>query len=130
MTHTTGSANSMIKVAALVVAGIYAYRRFTEGTAQELKVSTKITPLGQFVVAWSVVFFGLTLLAGPTPTLAGNMAILVMLGSILANGQQVSKDLQAGLQNPVKEREALNKAAHKHGSTSKVVKPPFETSKA
>lgn len=125
MTHTQASANQLIKIAALVVAGIYVYRRFTEGTAEELKASTKIAPLGQFVVAWSVVFFGLSLVAPAAPTLAGNMAFLVMLASILSNGVQVSADLQAGLKRPVAEREALihpGRGAH-HARQSSTVSP-------
>lgn len=98
MVKTGAQANSMIKIAALVVGGVYLYRRFTEGTAAELKVSETIPPLGRFAIGWGVVFFGLSLLAGPWPTLAGDMALLVMIASVLSNGVQVSKDLSKGLQ--------------------------------
>lgn len=98
MPHTTDQANSTIKTAALVVAGIYLYRRFTEGPASELKASETVTPLGRFIVAWGVVFFGLSVLAGPFPRGAGDLAILLMLGSLLSNGVQISKDLNKGLE--------------------------------
>ncbi len=107
MSHTTASANSMIRLAALAIGGIYLYRRFTEGTAEELKASTTIAPLGQFVIGWGVVFFGLSLLAPAAPTLAGNIALLTVVGSVLTNGTQISKDLSAGLAKPVAEREKL-----------------------
>lgn len=122
MRHSAASANQLIKLSALVIGGIYLYRRFTEGTAEELKASTKIAPLGQFIVAWSVVFLGLSLIVPASPTLAGNMALLVMLASVLSNGVQVSADLQAGLKKPVKEREeALHPhkgQGHRSGATS------------
>lgn len=95
--QTAEQANSMIKVSALVVGGVYLYRRLTEGSAEELKASTTVAPLGRFVVAWGVVFLSLSVLAGPSPTLAGSLALLVMLASLLANGVQVSKDVHAAL---------------------------------
>lgn len=94
---TTAQANSTIKVSALVVGGVYLYRRFTEGTAEELKASETVTPLGRFIIGWGVVFFGLSVLAGPLPGGAGNLAILLVLGTLLTNGVQVSKDLNKGL---------------------------------
>ncbi len=126
MFKSSAQAHSMIRIAALVVGGTYAYRRFTEGTAEELKASTKIAPIGQFVIAWGVVFFGLSLIAGPLPTLAGNMAILVMLASLLANGVQISKDLKTGMQRSLKEREALahpHQAPHRGSGTAGTVLP-------
>ena len=109
---TSESANSTIKAAALVVGGIYVYRRFTEGTAEELKASTKIAPLGQFILGWGVVFLTLSILADPLPSLAGHTALLLMLASLLANGIEVSKDLQAGLRKPREEREKLLRPKH------------------
>lgn len=98
LTENTQQANSTVKVAALVVAGIYLYRRFTEGTAEELKASKKIPPLGRFAVGWGVVFFALSIAAGPAPGFAGDAAILLVLGSLLTNGVEVSKDLSKGLE--------------------------------
>lgn len=99
-TRSTEQANSAIKVAALVVAAVYLYRRFTEGTAEELKASQKVTPLGRWVIGWSVVFFGLSVAAGPFPGAAGDLAILLALGSVLSNGLEISKDLNAALGKP------------------------------
>lgn len=94
---TGEQANSAIKVAAMVVGGVYLYRRFTEGSAAELKASETVTPLGRFLIAWSVVFFSLSVLAGPFPSGAGDLAVLIMLGTLLTNGVQISKDLNKGL---------------------------------
>ncbi len=95
--NTTAQANSAIKVSALIVGGVYLYRRFTEGTASELKASETVTPLGRFLVGWGVVFFSLSALAGPFPGVAGELAILLVLGTLLTNGVQISKDLNKGL---------------------------------
>jgi hypothetical protein len=104
MSHTVESANGMIKIAAFVVGGVYMFRRFTEATAEQEKASTSLTPLGQFVIAWGTVFLTLSIIAPAAPTLAGNMALLLMIASLLANGIQVSKDLSAGMNRSVRER--------------------------
>jgi hypothetical protein len=110
----------MIKTAALVVGGVYMFRRFTEGTAEQEKLSRKQTPLGQFVIAWGTVFFALSILAPAAPTLAGNMALLVMIASLLSNGIQVSGDLQAGMKRSLAERQTATRGrgrqAHGRGA--------------
>jgi len=130
MTKSTAQANSAIKIAAMVVAGVYLYRRFTEGTAEELKASEKITPLGRWLVGWGVVFFGLSVAAGPFPGAAGDMAILLALGSLLTNGVQVSKDLNKGLEsNSAKARARTKATAPAKASTAQETNTntPFET---
>lgn len=131
MGRSTAQAESAIKVCALIVAGIYLYRRFTEGTAEELKASKTITPLGRFVVGWGVVFFGLSALAGPFPGAAGDLAILLAIGSLLTNGIEISKDLNAGL-GKVEPKKPTTRVEHGHaGSTSEnAAKPAFETRSA
>ena len=130
MTKSTAQANSAIKIAAMVVAGVYLYRRFTEGTAEELKASVKITPLDRWLVGWGVVFFGLSVAAGPFPGAAGDMAILLALGSLLTNGVQVSKDLNKGLEsNSAKARARTKATAPAKASTAQETNTntPFET---
>lgn len=117
MHRTTEQANSLIKVTAMVVAGLYLYRRFTEAAsgeaqlpagkggppltpqAQRETVAHALPSLGRFVIGWGVVFVVLSIAAGPYPTLAGNMALLLMIASLIANGQAVSKDLGKGLES-------------------------------
>ncbi|HEX3561818.1 MAG TPA: hypothetical protein VHU24_03180 [Solirubrobacterales bacterium] len=127
MTRSTAQANSAIKVAALVVAGIYLYRRFTEGTAEELKASTTVTPLPRFLIGWSVVFFGLSVVAGPFPGAAGDLAILLALGSLLTNGVQVSKDLNKGLGATTRKPTAQAQHGHESPTTENITKAPLET---
>lgn len=130
MTHTTEAANSIIKTAALVVAGIYLFRRFTEPTAVENGRAHQVAPLGRFIVAWSVVFFGLSLIAGPVPTLAGNMAILVALAAVLSNGVQISEDLQKGLGNTTAKKPTAGSGgkAAPAPSVTTPIPPPLESS--
>lgn len=106
---TQAQADSTIKIAALVVGGIYAYRRFSETlSGEEAKADSKLTPLGQFIIGWSVVFLVLSLLAPASPTLAGNMALLVMIAALLSNGTQIAADLKLGLNRSKEEQEALH----------------------
>ena len=108
MRHSTERANSLIKVSALIIAGIYVYRRLTETfSGDEAKVDPNLAPLGRFVVGFAFTFFVLSVLAGPSPTLAGNMALLILIASILANGVPISKDIQEGLRRPSEERQQL-----------------------
>lgn len=138
---TQGEAQDLVNGAALVVAGIYFYRKLIEpaggtvaagtvptgasppagfsleritfrgaagswegaepdtipGAAAQLMGKGKIAPTERFVVGWGVVFLTLSLAAPLSPQLAGSFAALVALGSILGNGVQVSKDVQAQL---------------------------------
>jgi hypothetical protein len=133
MRHTETSANQMIKISALVIGGVYLYRRFTEGTAEELKASKKLTPLPRFIVGWGVVFVGLSVIAPATPTLAGNMALMVMIASLLANGTEISKDLQAGLKEgapKAKKGAARGQGARGRHSPSTVTPPASEPAPA
>jgi hypothetical protein len=149
--RTTEQANSLIKTAAMVVAGLYLYRRFTENTAEESAAlvgppgmlgpthgsvpthpevavpASGVTPLGRFVVGWGVVFVVLSVAAGPYPTLAGNMALLLMIASLIANGSAVSKDLGKGLQSAKQGKQPKGEASrgHAHAAPGSVVAPPI-----
>lgn len=117
MDGSTAKAENLIKVSAMIVAAVYAYRRFTEGTAEETKASKTIPPLGRFLVGWGVVFLGLSSLAEVWPEAAGNMAILITLGSLLTNGVEISKDLNAALGKA----EPATKATAKKGTTGTTI---------
>lgn len=117
-------ADSTIKVAALVVGGVYLYRRFTEGTAEELKASETVAPLGRFIIGWGVVFFTLSVLAGYWPALAGELAILLMITTLLINGSQIAKDITAGLgKRHTKEKGAKGTP---HEAAARTEPRPFE----
>lgn len=100
---TSTDANSAVKISALIVAGVYVFRRFTEGSPEELKAKNAVAPLGQFVLAWSVIYFTLSLAAGPAPALAGPLAYLIAIAVLLTNGLAISKDIRGALARPAEE---------------------------
>lgn len=109
---TEGQARDAINGAALVVAGVYFYRKLIEpqqttkgkkqpssisGAAGQLIGVGPLASTGRFIVGFGFVFLVLSLAEGASPALAGNFAILVALGAVLGNGVQVTKDLQTQL---------------------------------
>jgi hypothetical protein len=104
---TRESAQSAVTGSALVVGGIYLYRRLVEepkaptrkgsSTLQqlpgELLGQGPAPPVSRFVVGWGFVFVVLSLTVEASPELGGYGAILVALGALLGNGVAVSKDL-------------------------------------
>ena len=118
MSYTAAEAERMVKVSALVVGGVYLFRRFTETSAPAAglpggpagppapgaRAGEQLVPLGTFVLGWGFLYLSLSAVAASWPGFAGNMAVLVMVASLLANGIQVSKDLQRGLKYPGRER--------------------------
>lgn len=116
-------AKDAINGAAIVIAAIYFYRKLLEPTtptvASRQKQPTTIPaaaaqivgvgPLastGRFFVGFGFTFLSLSLLEGASPTLAGNFALLIALGSILGNGIQVTEDISTQLDE---KQRALNK---------------------
>lgn len=100
-------AETAVTGSALVVGGIYVYRRLSETDAQvsaakglrlkQLAGAGPVLPVGPFVVGWGFTFLVLALLAQVDPRLGGNLAILVATGSILTNGEQLFSNLQGQL---------------------------------
>ena len=119
-------ARDAVNGAAIVVAGIYFYRKLIEpglagstavsangvpttvpvsltepksigGAAAQLLGKGPVASTGRFVVGFGFTFLVLSLMEGASPELAGNFALLIALGSVLGNGLQVSKDVSAQL---------------------------------
>lgn len=95
---TSAGAQSAVKISAMATAGIYAFRRFTEGTPEELKVSRTLPPLGRFLIAWATMYAFLSIAVDPAPALAGWMAILILVAVLIAQGNEVFKDLNFALE--------------------------------
>lgn len=90
-------AQRAITVSAVIVGGVYAYRRLTE-TAQKGNLSNIVglgnpVPLGQFMTAWGFTFLICALMAEADPGLGGSFAILIATGDLLANTASVVKDV-------------------------------------
>lgn len=102
-----------VTTSALVVTGLYAYRKATEGETKApatKKVSKGVTsyaeaplglgelaPLGEWATGMGFTFILLSILTSVNATFGGSFAILVATGAVLTNGQAVLKDLSHGL---------------------------------
>lgn len=107
---TPEGAERAITISALVVAGVYAYRRLTEPPSQQtsgrlaqLSGKGSPPPLGVFITAWGFTFLMLSVAASISPGLGGSMAVLVAIGDVLGNGAQVAKDVNTKIGVPTKQ---------------------------
>src|SRR4051794_10936253 len=101
------TAEQAVTGSALVVGGIYIYRRLSEVDVQltnahglrlkQLAGAGPVLPAGPFVVGWGFTFLVLSLVAQVNPNLGGNFAILVALGAVLGNGENVFGDINTQL---------------------------------
>lgn len=105
---TKEQAQTAITASALVVGGIYAYRKLIEpavgaapskGAVKDAVGLGPVPPIGRFVTGWGVTFLVLSLVASVSPGLGGSMALLVATGDILGNGAALAGDIQRGLGN-------------------------------
>ena len=80
---TRGSAEQTLVVSAAIVAGLWAYEQWEApnglGGADYVK----------FATAWGAIFLLLALLAMASPDLAAALAILIVAGDLLTNGQKL-----------------------------------------
>lgn len=102
----TDQARRYVVLSALVVGGVWAYRRYKEGPASVMQAP-------EFLVAWGATFFVLAVLSEPAPRFAGMMAILVGTGDLLANGAEISKLTQQGLKATQQASKTASKTASK-----------------
>lgn len=108
---TKDQAETAIAGSALIVGGIYAYRKLVEGAdvaatpkpkggkATDLIGYGTPPPVGQFITGWGFVFLLLALVAQASPNLGGSFAILVATGDVLGNGLALTDDLQGRLKD-------------------------------
>ena len=93
------TAERWVVISALIVAGVYAYRRVTEVVAEPPIKLANIAgqgsppPLGTFVTAWGVTFLGVSVLASANAQLGGAFAILIATGDLLANTPALVADV-------------------------------------
>lgn len=105
-------ARTAVNTAALIVAGLYFYRKLVEpalgggaaaqpssvtGAAGQVVGFGPLASTGRFIVGFGFVFLVLSAAEGAAPSVAGGMAALVALSAILGNGQQVASDLHRQL---------------------------------
>jgi hypothetical protein len=105
---TKEGAETAVTTSALVVAGMYTYRKLTEkaenvsGSEAKRKpgeivkglVGTgQLLPVGAWVTGAGITFIVLSILAAASPDLGGYSAILVATGTTLGNGLAVTQDI-------------------------------------
>lgn len=125
---TAAQSRDAVNGAALVISGLYFYRKLIEptiataaSTSSNKKQPTTIPaaalqivgvgPLastGRFIVGFGVTFLVLSLAEGISSDLAGYFALLIALGAILGNGSQAAEDIKYQLDE---RNTALNKLA-------------------
>ena len=91
-------AEQAVVISAFTVAGIYAYRRFTEpsappATAKKLLGVGELPPLGSFATAWGFTFLIVAAMAEVSPGLGGSFAILIATADFLTNSSSVFTDV-------------------------------------
>jgi hypothetical protein len=114
---TPAQGETAVTTSALVVTGLYAYRKATEtitkapsghNVGAPLKGGLKgyveaplglgeLAPLGEWATGMGVTFIFLSIAASVNSTFGGSFAILVAVGAVLTNGQAVLQDIGHGL---------------------------------
>jgi hypothetical protein len=102
-----------VTTSALVVTGLYAYRKATEGSTKAPAAAKtpkglkgyveaplglgELAPLGEWATGMGFTFILLSIVTSVNASFGGSFAILVATGAVLTNGQTVLKDLGHGL---------------------------------
>jgi hypothetical protein len=92
------TAQRWVVISALIVAGIYAYRRLTEATSSPVTLKKLVgignpVPLGAFATAWGFTYLVVAIMAEASPGLGGSFAILIATTDILTNASEVLADI-------------------------------------
>lgn len=120
-------ADRAITTSALLVAGIYTYRRLTEGAgspsgskAAQLLGRGSPPSIGVFITAWGTAFLVMAIVAQASPGLGGSFAILTAVADLMSNGQQLAADINGKVA-------AGKKSAGVTGPPSTAANPPANT---
>jgi hypothetical protein len=98
---TDSQAEKWVITSALIVAGVYGYRRLTETptappvTLKELAGAGQLPPLGAWATAWGFTFLVVSIIATAAPELGAAFAILIATGDVMTNAQSIFKDIGA-----------------------------------
>jgi hypothetical protein len=94
------TAERWVTISALVVLGVYAYRRVRQpaqpGSLKNVFGAGAPVPLGQFVTAWGVTYLVIAIMASASPGLGGSFAVLVMTADLLNNMSGLTAAIKAG----------------------------------
>ena len=92
MSMTVDQAQSAVSVSAVVVAGVYAYRKLAAPAGAKPP-----PPTAHFAIGFGLVYFTLALVAQAAPSLGGMLAVLIAGGDLLTNGIALTNDLTGAL---------------------------------
>jgi hypothetical protein len=96
---TDQQAERWIVTSALIVAGIYAYRRLIEQPAsppvklKQIAGVGQLPPLGAWATAWGFTYLVIAVIATAAPELAAAFAILIATGELLTNSGSIFADV-------------------------------------
>lgn len=98
MTMDQQTAERWVTTSAVIVAAVYAYRRFTEPAAgptnlKKLAGVGQPAPLGAFATAWGFMFLVLAIVTEISPPLGGSFSILIATGDLLTNTPAITTDI-------------------------------------
>lgn len=132
---TPQGAEKAITTSALIVAGIYAYRRVTEGSgspsgskAAQLLGQGSPPSVGVFITAWGTAFLIMSIMATVSPGLGGSFAIVTAVADVLSNGQQLATDINGKLgTTTTTSKTAASKTAASSSAAQTVVPAPTLT---
>lgn len=99
---TEQGAERAVTVSALVVAGVYTYRRLSEGSGpptqgskvKQLAGQGAPASVGAFITAWGAAFLIISIITEAAPGLGGSLALLIATADFLTNTEQVASDIQ------------------------------------
>jgi len=93
------TAERWVTISAVIVAGVYAYRRLTEATSSPVTLKKLLgvgglVPLGAFATAWGFTYLVLAIMTEAAPGLGGAFAILIATSDLLTNTTDVLADVK------------------------------------
>jgi hypothetical protein len=112
---TSAQGETAVTTSALVVTGLYAYRKATETITRAPKAQTgpfkagfgsyveaplgvhELAPLGAWATGMGLTFIALSILTSINASFGGSFAILIATGAVLGNGKAVLADLKPHL---------------------------------
>jgi hypothetical protein len=100
-------AENAVVISALVTAGMYGYRYFSEGESNAAELAKQgyiqkykdfygfgpVLPLGTWIPAFGVTYLALSIMAAASPQVGGTASVLVGTGAFFGNAKAVIKDL-------------------------------------
>lgn len=134
---TSEDSDTAVITSALVMSGMYLYRRLTEQIGEKDKRKPdsaksvaegvlgrgELLPTGTWVVGMGVTFIFISILNSASPNAGGYAAILVATTSFLANGEALFEDLKTSSKSSLAKSEAKSKTNSKEVAQEEALLP-------